>query len=306
MQPLVSVIIPSYNRAHMLPRALESLLKQSHKNWEALIVDDASKDNTAEVMQQFVSTDKRIQFFQLEKNGGACIARNVGIQHAKGTYITFLDSDDEYFPDKIEKQVALLKSSHVENLGVVSCGRQDARDGNVYLKWIPKKRGNILNALLQKERVGANTSFLMVKKEVIDKHKLLFDPEMPAGQDWDFLMRVCQHANFDFVPEVLVTIHHHSGERVYTGERSLIASEKQYQKNKELLLKDAIIHDKFLMKMVSQNYVYGNADKALNILKTRLQKKTLKTSLWKAGILAFPKYGNMPSKMVYRMLKMMS
>lgn len=306
MQPLVSVIIPSFNRSHMLPRALESILKQTHANWEALIIDDASMDNTAEVMQQYVSRDERIRFYPLQKNGGACIARNVGIENAKGTYITFLDSDDEYLPAKIEQQVALFESSPVDNLGIVSCGRQDARDGKVYLKWIPKKRGNIVNALLQKERVGANTSFLMVKKEVLAKFNIFFDPEMPAGQDWDFLIRVCQHAHFDFVPEVLVTIHHHSGERVYTGERSLIASEKQYQKNKELLLKNATIHDKFLMKMVSQNYVYGNAEKALNILKNRIQNQTFKTTIWKAGINAFPKYGNMPSKMVYRMLKLLS
>ena len=82
----------------MLPRALESLLKQTHGNWEALVVDDASNDNTAEVMQQYQAKDSRIHFYQLEKNGGACIARNKGIENAKGAFITFLDSDDEYFP----------------------------------------------------------------------------------------------------------------------------------------------------------------------------------------------------------------
>lgn len=306
MQPLVSVIIPSYNRAHMLPRAIESLIRQTHENWEALIVDDASTDNTSEVVENYIAKDKRIHFYPLTKNGGACIARNVGIEHAKGSFVTFLDSDDEYFPKKIELQVQCFQTSIVENLGIVSCGREDARDGKVYLRWIPKKRGNIVNNLLQKERVGANTSFLMVKKEVLDQFNILFDPEMPAGQDWDFLVRVCQHANFDFVPEPLVTIHHHSGERVYTGERSLIAFEKQYQKNKHLLLQDTSIHDKFLMKMVSQNYVYGNADKALNILNNRIQNKTLKTTLWKAGIHAFPKYGTTSSKVVYKMLKFLS
>lgn len=306
MQPLVSVIIPSYNRAHMLPRAIESLFKQTYENWEALIVDDASTDNTKEIIQDYINKDKRIRFYQLPKNGGACVARNVGIENAKGNYITFLDSDDEYFPRKIELQVKCFQTSTVPNLGIVSCGREDARDGVVYLKWIPKKRGNILKSLLQKDRVGANTSFLMVKKEVLEAHHIQFDPQMPAGQDWDFLVRICQHANFDFVPEPLVTIHHHSGERVYTGERSLIAFERQYQKNRQLLLEDASVHDKFLMKMVSQNYVYGHSDQALNILQTRIQQKNLKTSLWKAGIHAFPKYGNTSSKIVYKMLKFLS
>lgn len=306
MQSLVSVIIPSYNRAYMLPRALESLLKQTYTNWEALVVDDASTDNTEETVRQFEAKDKRIRFFKLDKNSGACVARNVGIENAKGTYTTFLDSDDEYFPKKIELQVKCFETSAIENLGVVSCGREDARDGVVYLKWIPTKKGNIVKNLLQKERVGANTSFLMVKTAFIKQHNILFDPEMPAGQDWDFLIRVCLHANFDFVPEPLVTIHHHSGERVYTGERSLIAFEKQYQKNKDLLQKDSAVHDKFLMKMVSQNYVYGHADKAVEILKTRIKKKSFKTLLWSAGISSFPKYGTMPSRAVYKMLKLLA
>lgn len=306
MQPLVSVIIPSYNRAHMLPRALKSLFKQSYTNWEALIVDDASTDNTAEVVQQFEAQDSRIHFFKLSKNSGACVARNVGIENAKGEYVTFLDSDDEYFPSKIEKQVQCFATSTIENIGIVSCGREDARDGVVYLKWIPTIRGNIVKNLLQKDRVGANTSFLMVKSELLKKHHILFDPQMPAGQDWDFLVRVCLHAGFDFVPEPLVTIHHHSGERVYTGERSLIAFERQYEKNKQLLLQDTQVHDKFLMKMVSQNYVYGHGDKAINILETRLKNKSLKTTLWTLGIKAFPKYGTMPSKVVYKMLQLLA
>ena len=303
MEPLVSVIIPAYNRAHMLPRALESLLQQTHQNWEALIVDDASSDNTAEVMAQFVKKDARIHFFQQTKNGGACVARNVGIDHAKGTFVTFLDSDDEYYPRKIELQVQLLQQSSVPNVGVVSCGRHDARDGKVYFKWIPSKKGNIVNNLLRKERVGGNTSFLMVKKSVLDAHKLYFDPEMPAGQDWDFLLRVCQHANFDFVPEPLVIIHHHSGERVYTGERALIAIEKQYNKNKALLLQNKAIHDRFLMKMVVQNYTYGRADKAVDILTHKMLAPNFKTRIWQASIKTFPRYGNLPSRMVYKMLK---
>lgn len=306
MTPLVSVIIPSYNRAHMLPRAIESLFKQTYTNWEALIVDDASTDNTKEVVDAYIAKDKRIRFFKQEKNGGACVARNVGIDNSNATYITFLDSDDEYFPAKIEKQVACFENSTVENVGVVSCGRVDARDGKEYFKWIPSKKGNIVTNLLQKERVGANTSFLMVKKEVLDQHKIYFDPEMPAGQDWDFLIRVCQHAGFDFVPEPLVTIHHHSGERVYTGERALIAIEKQYDKNKDLLLKDKKIHDKFLMKMVVQNYTYGHTDKAVAIMQNRLLQPNFKTAIWKAGIKAFPKYGNFPSRMIYKMLKAIS
>ena len=306
MQPLVSVIIPTYNRAHMLKRAIASLQNQTYSNWEALIVDDASKDDTDVVVQQMQQEDKRIHFFKLDKNGGACVARNVGINNAKGEYVTFLDSDDEYLAQKIELQVKCLQTSKVENVGVVSCGRQDARDGKVYLTWIPKLKGNIVQNLLQKDKIGANTSFLMVTKKLLLEKEIYFDPQMPAGQDWDFLVRVCQHAGFDFVPQPLVIIHHHSGERVYTGERSLIAFEKQYEKNKNLLLQNATVHDKFLMKMISQNYVYGHSEKAIQILNNRILNKNLKTSIWEKSIRCFPKYGNLPSKVMYKMLKLIS
>ena len=105
MQQLVSVIIPTFNRAHLLPRALDSLLKQSYKNWEALVIDDASTDDTKSVIANYIKKDNRFHFYPLKENSGACIARNVGIKNAKGTLVTFLDSDDEYLPQKIEKQV---------------------------------------------------------------------------------------------------------------------------------------------------------------------------------------------------------
>ena len=303
MIPLVSVILPCFNRAHLLSRALDSMLGQTYKNWELIIVDDASTDHTFKVVESYLEKSPSIRYYKLEKNGGACIARNVGLEHAKGEYISFLDSDDEYLPAKLEQQVNCFLNSTVPNLGVVSCGRQDVRNGKVYSTWIPKYRGNVLRKLVQRDRIGAGTPFLMVKKEVIRKFNIAFDPQMPASQDWDFLIQICRYTAFDFVPKVLVRVHHHSEERVYTNERALVAFEKQYDKIKGLLISDSSLHERFLIRMAVQNYVYGHSQKAQSILKEYILKKNFKATLWQYGIRAFPNFGSLPSRIVVKALR---
>jgi glycosyltransferase involved in cell wall biosynthesis len=279
-EPLVSIIMPSYNRIGMLERALHSVISQNYQNWELLVVDDASTDGTINLLKNFSSIDKRINFFRLETNGGACVARNVGLQAAKGEYVTFLDSDDEYLPKKVELQVQCFMTSSVHNLGVVSCGRIDVRNGSVYNEWVPNLRGDILKDLLLKNRIGAGTPFLMVKSSILKNNNILFDPEMPAGQDWDFLTRVCQHASFDVVSEPLVRVHHHTGERVYNTERAVLAFNKQYEKYKELLLNEVEVHDTFVLKMAVQSYVYGYHTRALELLSSNIVNRSTKVKIW--------------------------
>jgi len=306
MIPLVSVILPCFNRGHLLPRALDSMLEQTYKNWELIIVDDGSTDHTAAVVHSYIEKHPSIRYYKLEKNAGACIARNVGLENAKGEFISFLDSDDEYLPSKLEDQVNCFLHSTVSNLGVVSCGRQDMREGKVYSTWIPKHRGNVLRKLVQRDRIGAGTPFLMVKKEIIERFNIAFDAQMPACQDWDFLIQICRYAAFDFVPKVLVTVHHHGEDRVYTNERALVAFEKQYEKIKGLLISDSSLHERFLIRMADQNYVYGHPQKAQAILKQYILKKNFKATLWQYSIKAFPNFGSLPSRLVVKALRSMN
>ncbi len=301
MQPLVSVVIPTHNRANMITRAMESILHQTYDNWEMLVVDDCSTDETPAKVKAYLN-DQRIQYLRMEKRSGACAARNKGIENAKGEFITFLDSDDEYLPQKIELQVKCFQESQVPNVGVISCGREDYRNGVKYFEWIPKIKGNIVNNLLQKDRVGAGTPFLMTRRDILVKHNILFDPEMPAGQDWDFLIRVSRHVAFDFVPQPLVRVYHHSDERIYTNDRAILAVEKQYNKYRHLLVQNARIHDRFVLKMAVMNYVYGHADTAVQLLQNKMFNKSFKTSLWTGCIKAFPKYGTLSSKVVHKLL----
>lgn len=107
--PEVSIIIPTYNRAHILPRAIQSILNQTFQNFEIIIVDDGSTDHTGDVLEAF--DDKRIIYAKQTENKGEAIARNIGIAMAKGKYIAFQDSDDESLPERIEDEVRILDGS---------------------------------------------------------------------------------------------------------------------------------------------------------------------------------------------------
>ena len=105
---LVSIITPSYNSARFIAETIESVLTQTYQNWELLITDDCSNDNTVSIVRKYCEKDPRIKLFVLEHNSGAAIARNNSIKQAKGKYIAFLDSDDIWNPDFLEKQLSFM------------------------------------------------------------------------------------------------------------------------------------------------------------------------------------------------------
>lgn len=104
----VSIITPSYNSSKFIKHTIGSILNQAFLDWELIIVDDCSTDNSCEVIQKFVELDRRIKLIKLEKNSGAAVARNTGIENATGRFIAFLDSDDTWHPEKLEKQVSFM------------------------------------------------------------------------------------------------------------------------------------------------------------------------------------------------------
>jgi glycosyltransferase involved in cell wall biosynthesis len=113
MTSLVSIITPSYNSASFIKESINSVLSQTYENWEMIIVDDASKDNTTEIIEEYIKKDSRIKLIRLEKNSGPAIARNEAIKKAKGRYIAFLDSDDFWHKDKLTKQLAFMQDKDV-------------------------------------------------------------------------------------------------------------------------------------------------------------------------------------------------
>lgn len=115
---LVSIITPSYNSAKFIKQTADSVLAQSYKDWEMLIVDDCSTDNSVKIINQIINQDERIKLIQLNKNSGQAIARNTAIKQATGRYIAFLDADDLWLPEKLEQQIQFMADN---NLGFTYC-----------------------------------------------------------------------------------------------------------------------------------------------------------------------------------------
>lgn len=112
MEELVSIITPTYNCGEFIAETIESVIDQSYQNWEMIIVDDCSKDNTKEIVETYIQKDRRIKYYLLNRNSGAAEARNKAMELAKGKYMAFLDSDDLWTIDKLNKQINFMKTNN--------------------------------------------------------------------------------------------------------------------------------------------------------------------------------------------------
>ena len=197
----VSIILPTYNRKLLLCRAIQSILDQSYQNFEIIVVDDCSSDNTDKFVKSI--KDKRIQYIQHKKRKGANIARNTGIKAAKGDYIAFQDSDDVWLDRKLEKQMKAFKESP-EDIGVIYTSRINLADGKKYIIPSPEiepKEGNIHDILLKTGFIATPTA--VVKRECFAKVGM-FDENLPREQDWDLWIRISKHYRFKHIDEPLV------------------------------------------------------------------------------------------------------
>jgi teichuronic acid biosynthesis glycosyltransferase TuaG len=114
MNNLVSIITPSYNSSEFIEETINSVLNQTYTNWEMIIVDDVSADNSIEIIQKYIKINSKIKLIELENNSGAAVARNTAIKAAKGRFIAFLDSDDLWLPEKLEKQINFMLKNKYE------------------------------------------------------------------------------------------------------------------------------------------------------------------------------------------------
>lgn len=201
--PAVSVIIPTYNRAKLLPRAIKSVLNQTYQDFELIVVDDASTDNTEKVVKEFQEKDGRIRYIQYKKNKGGSAARNSGIKAAKGEYIAFQDSDDEWLPEKLEKQMKVFENVSPE-VGVVYTAfwRVDSDKKTIIpSSWVKQKEGNIHKELLRGNFV--TTPSIVARKECFEKAGM-FDEKLPRLQDWELVIRFSKYYNFKYINEPLL------------------------------------------------------------------------------------------------------
>jgi len=199
----VSVIIPTYNRAELLNRAIESVLNQTYDNTEIIIVDDASTDHTKQLIENL--QNNRIHYIYNEKNMGASAARNIGIKKAKSQLIAFLDSDDVWHKDKLKLQVEALKNAP-DTVGMVYCEYKyyqiDGSSGVCPDKDIPLalKMGDMFLSLLILPMIG--TPSMLIRKSCLE-HVGLFDESYPCLEDYELSLRIAKEYDIAFVPQVL-------------------------------------------------------------------------------------------------------
>lgn len=198
-EPLTSIIIPTYNRATTLVRAIDSVLEQSYKKYELIVVDDCSIDDTANVMEQYVS-ENRVKYIKLDKNIGGAAARNIGINNSKGDFVAFQDSDDEWLPGKLKKQMQVF----FDNPQIDVVFTKIARITNEKVSIFPQE--NITGSKdVHTKMLKAN--YIGTPSAIIKKNKLSeiggFDNELPRLQDWDLFIRLSSIGTFYMIDEVL-------------------------------------------------------------------------------------------------------
>ncbi|QLG29725.1 glycosyltransferase family 2 protein (plasmid) [Halorarum halophilum] len=215
--PTVSVIIPTYNRAKPLQRTLDSVLAQTHEDLEAIVVDDASSDETASVMESY--DDPRVTFIEHETNKGGSAARNTGIEHATGEYMAFLDSDDEWLPRKLERQVDLLERRSDEWVAAY-CGVEmvsESEPGAIrkLATHLFSRRAvtegkeggeELVREVLSDDLHTSAGSTLIVRSDVVEAIDG-FDESFARFQDSEFLIRVLQQGKLAYVNAPLVRRH---------------------------------------------------------------------------------------------------
>lgn len=161
-EKLVSIITPTYNCGEFIARTINSVQAQTYQNWEMIIVDDRSKDNTRDIVEAYMEKDPRIQYHLLEVNSGAAVARTKAMHLAKGSYIAFLDSDDIWLPDKLERQIKWMN----DNGYSFSCTayEQIDEDDNLLNRTIKTVQKTDYNRLLLDCPVGNSTVIYDVEK----------------------------------------------------------------------------------------------------------------------------------------------
>ncbi len=243
--PKVSIIIPTYNSSLFIKRTIESILAQTFTDWELLIIDDCSTDDTVNLINEFIKNNQRIKLLKTEKNsGGPALPKNLGFRFSAGEFVAYLDHDDEWLPNKLEKQMSVFENSKDKNLGLVSCGAFLVSEKNkLFSTFIPLKKENLLPEILLRNPIYSNSSVLM-KRTVIETVGER-DKTMKYSEDWDMWIRIIEAGyNIDHVCKPLFKYHFHKENTTKKSSAIIKIKDAEYvfEKHKNLYLKYNYIH----------------------------------------------------------------
>jgi glycosyltransferase involved in cell wall biosynthesis len=191
----VSIIIPTFNRRSYITIALDSVLAQTYKDYEIVVIDDGSSDDTKEVLKPYRDT---IRYFY-QDNSGIPATRNRGIKEAKGAYIAFLDSDDYWLPEKLERQLDYFGKNPHCGMVATRCS-SIAPDGSFRKKNRPGKSGWVLPDLFKANFI--RTSSAVIRKECLEEVEL-FDESLPECEEYDLWLRIAKKFQVGFIDEPL-------------------------------------------------------------------------------------------------------
>ena len=221
---LISVVIPTFNREKEIEKSIKSVLAQTYKNIEVIVIDDGSKDKTEQVVKKI--KDERVSYYKLKKNKGACYARNYGIKKAKGKYIAFQDSDDIFHKNKLKIQLENLQKNKSDFDFCKICLRFQNKN------FVPNSEQEIgfKNNKYLTELCNGNfisTQSILARKEIFKDIK--FDDSLPRLQDYDLVLRVAAKYKISYTNKPLVDL--------YNSNNSIGNSEEKLKKSCQLLLR---------------------------------------------------------------------
>jgi len=210
IKPTVSVITPVYNAEEFIKETIESVLNQTYEDYEYLLIDDCSTDNSADIVQSYAEQDHRVKYIKLKENSGAAVARNTGLENAKGRFIAFIDSDDVWYPKKLEKQLRFMKENeeaftytkyeHISEYGQVGAAPN-----------FPERLN--YSGLLKNTAIACST--VVIDRQVIGDFRM---PLVRKGQDTATWLKILRNHDYAYlVDEVL---------NQYRGREGSLSSDK--------------------------------------------------------------------------------
>lgn len=286
---LVSVLIPTYNRASMVREAIQSVLDQTYQDFEIILIDDGSTDDTPGVIASF--NDPRIRYFY-QQNQGRPLARNHALKEADGDFITFLDSDDLYLPHKLQMQVDYLKS-HPSVEMVYAGTKRVLMDGTFVDNLQTEQAGHIHQLLLWGCSIA--TPSVMMRSEVM-KQVGYFDDALPILEDIDYWLRIAKEHEIGVIPNVLVHVRLHNQE-------NLVRDPEETLKYLPYVIEKNLQGYSFIF----QRRIYGNLyiHQGLELLNHKPEKISLAWKLFFKGFAYYPFHKYVPlyfSRLMFRTL----
>lgn len=228
MNALVSIVIPTYNRAHTIQKAIDSLLTQTWQDFEIIIIDDGSEDNTLQIIDDIREKDPRIRYFRQTHRKGANAARNRGVREAKGKYIAFQDSDDQWLPNKLSVQMDAILTTGIQ-AAFTAFWRIRGRKRT----HIPKKNRQIKSGIHSFHEELLKGNFITLPTFVVEKGLFRqaggFDEDLSRLQDWEMFLRLSSLTDFIYIDQPLLN--------AYLGNDNITSKRHLYRNSLEFIIK---------------------------------------------------------------------